>query len=79
MYKVMNGEKPGRPPSGFSDALWNLLLAAWDADHRSQPSKRPFIQSIADQLQEDVDKWNQLIDLPTPEQGDEDCKSSACS
>ena len=78
MYKVMSGEKPGRPPSGFSDALWNLLLAAWDAEHRSQPSKRPFIQSIANRLQEDVGKWNQLLDLPTPEEGDEDCKPFAC-
>jgi len=79
MLEVMRGKKPDRPPSGFSDALWNLLLAAWDAEHGSQPSKRPPIQSIANQLQEDVDEWNQLNDLPTPDGEDESCKPSACS
>jgi len=79
MLEVMRGKKPGRPPSGFSDALWNLLLAAWDAEHGSQPSKRPSIQSIVDQLREDVDEWDQLIILPTLEQEEESCTSSACS
>jgi len=79
MLEVMRGKKPDRPPSGFSDTLWNLLLAAWDAEHRSQPSKRPFIQSIVNQLQEDVDEWDQDMILPPPEEGDESCMSSACS
>jgi len=77
MLEVMRGKKPDRPSSGFSDALWNLLLAAWDAEHRSQPSKRPFIQSVTNQLQEDVNEWDQLNDLPTPGGGDESCKPSA--
>jgi len=79
MLEVMRGKKPDRPTLGFSDALWNLLLAAWDAEHGSQPSKRPPIQSITNQLREDVDEWDQLIVLQTPEQGDESCKPSACS
>ena len=79
MLEVMRGKKPDRPPLGFSDALWNLLLAAWDVEHGSQPSKRPFVQSIVNQLQEDVNEWGRFIILPTPEGGDESCKPSACS
>ena len=77
MLEVMRGKKPDRPPSVFSDGLWDLLLAAWDAEHGSQPSKRPFIQSIVNRLQQDVGEWNQHIDLSIPEGKDEDCKPSA--
>ena len=69
------GKKPDRPPSGFSDALWYILLAAWDADYGSRPSKRPPIQSISNQLKEDADRWDEFIILPT-EKGDESCTSS---
>jgi len=77
MLEVMRGRKPGRPPSGFSDALWDLLLTAWDAEHGSQPSKRPPIQTILNQLLVDANEWDQLIMLPTPEQGGESCTSLA--
>ena len=71
MLEVMRGKKPDRPPSGFSDALWNLLQAAWDAEYGSQPPTRPSIQTIFSQLKRDVNGWNQHIILSAPEQGDE--------
>ena len=61
----MRGEKPGRPPAGFSDALWNLLLAAWDAEYGSQPPRRPSIRTISNQMKEDADNWHQFI-VPLP-------------
>ncbi|KAF9647849.1 kinase-like protein, partial [Thelephora ganbajun] len=75
VLEIMSRKKPGRPPSGFSDALWDLLLAAWDTEHGSQPPKRPSIQTILNQLQEDANTWDQFIILPTPEQEDESCTS----
>jgi len=65
MLKVMRGEKPDRPPAGFSDALWNLLLAAWDAEYRSQPPKRPSIRTISNQMKEDSNNWHKFI-VPLP-------------
>jgi len=67
MLKVMRGEKPDRPPAGFSDGLWNLLLAAWDAEHGSQPPKRPSIRRISNQMKEDASNWHKfIVPLPRP-------------
>ena len=54
MLEVIRGKKPARPPSGFSDALWNLLLLSWDAEYESQSPKRPSIQEILSQLRKDA-------------------------
>ena len=70
------GRKPDRPPSGLSDELWNLLLATWDAERGCQPPKRPPIQTIANQLEEDAKRWDQFI-VPPTERGDESCTSFA--
>ena len=79
MVKVMNGEKPGRPYGGFSDALWSLLLAVWDAEYGSKASSRPPIQMILDRLKEDSIKWHLIIVLTNPEQGGGSRASSADS
>jgi len=71
MLKVMRGEKPERPPAGFSDALWNLLLTAWDAEYRSQPPKRPSIRTISNQMKEDAIVWHKFI-VPLPRSGVEE-------
>ena len=68
---AIRGKKPDRPPSGFSDALWNILLAAWDAEYGSQPSKRPPIQTILNRLKEDSDNWDQFIVPPASMRGEE--------
>jgi len=74
MLEVMRGKKPDRP-SGFSDTLWNLLLAAWDADYGYQPSKRPPIQAILNQLREDGEDWDEFFSAPRPleVEGKESC------
>lgn len=72
---AINGKKPDRPLSGFSDKLWNILLLAWDAEYGSQPPKRPSIQTILNQLKEDADNWDQFIILPASERGKESCTS----
>ena len=61
MLTVMKGGKPDRPLSGFSDALWNILLKAWDPEYGSQPPKRPSIKTISNQMKEDSDDWDQFI------------------
>ena len=70
------GKKPDRPPLGFSDELWNVLLTTWDAERGSQPPIRPPIQTIANQLEEDAKRWDQFI-IPPTERGDESCTSFA--
>jgi len=75
MLEVMRGKKPDRPPSGFSDALWDLLLVAWDAEHGSQPPGRPSIRTILTQLEGDASEWDEYIIPPVPEQGDDSCRS----
>jgi hypothetical protein len=37
MWKVMDGEWPGKP-TNISDALWTLVTAAWGQDWRQRPS-----------------------------------------
>ena len=64
MYKVLQGERPDRPPSGFSDQLWELLVTAWHAEQGIQPSKRPPTSTILDQLEEDVRWWGKSIIPP---------------
>ena len=64
VIKVARGEKPSRPTSGFSDALWNLLLKAWDPEYKSQPSKRPSILTVSHQMKEDADDWDKFIAPP---------------
>ncbi|KAF9647121.1 kinase-like protein [Thelephora ganbajun] len=59
--EVTRGKKPDRPPSGFSDRLWNLLLKAWDLEDGFQPPKRPPVQPILNQMKEDADDWDQIF------------------
>lgn len=72
MLEVVEGKKPSRPPSGFSDNLWNLLLEVWDPEYGSQPSRRPSIPSILDQMREDAEGWDQSLILGQPLQVEEE-------
>ena len=75
MYKVVEGMKPDRPLSGFSDVLWNLLLKAWDPEYGPQPPKRPAVQTILNQVKGDADIWDQFIIPPQGlhVEGEESC------
>lgn len=64
MYKVLQGVKPDRPPSRFSNALWDLLLKTWDPEHEPpKPPGRPSIQTILNQMKEDAGAWDQIVVL----------------
>lgn len=65
MLVVVEGRKPKRPPSGFSDNLWNILLKVWDPEYGSQPPKRPPISSILAQMRKDGDDWNPPVLQPS--------------
>ena len=66
MFKVLQGERPDRPPSGFSDQLWELLVTTWRTEQGSQSPKRPPTSTILDRLEEDVRWWGKSIIPPTP-------------
>ena len=73
MYKVVEGVKPDRPHSGFSDALWNILFKTWDPEYGPQPPRRPSTQTISNQMKEDADDWDQFIVPPQRPQVEEEC------
>ena len=64
MCRVLEGGRPNRPPSGFSDQLWELLVSTWCVEDGSQRSKRPPTSVILGQLREDVHKWGKSITPP---------------
>ena len=69
MFKVLQGERPDRPTSGFSDQLWGLLVTTWLEEKATQPSKRPPTSAILDRLKEDVSSWGKpSIQLMVPTQ-----------
>lgn len=66
MYKVLEGGRPDRPSSGFSDQLWQLLVGTWSVEHGSQSSKRPSATIVRDRLREDVRNWGKSVVPLTP-------------
>ena len=67
-YNVLKGDRPDRPPLGFSNQLWELLEATWIPEHASQPPRRPEISVIIDQLRKDANEWNESMIPPNPRQ-----------
>lgn len=67
-YNVLQGVRPDRPRSGFSNQLWRLLETTWLPEHASRPPKRPQISIIIDQLRRDADNWNKSMIPPNPRQ-----------
>ena len=63
--QVVEGVRPSRPPSGFSDQLWELLMSTWRAEYGSQPFKRPSTSTILDRLREDACNWGESVAPPT--------------
>ena len=66
MYKVLEGHRPDRPPSCFTDLLWQLLMATWLEEHGSELTKRPQPSTIRDRLNEEVNNWGKSIVPPRP-------------
>ena len=66
MKKVIDGARPERPDTGFSDGLWKLLQLSWSEEYANQGSKRPPIGLILEQLQKDSSAWFSSNKLPFP-------------
>ena len=64
MCKVLEGGRPDRPLSGFSDRLWESLTTTWLEEQGSEPSKRPTTSIILDRLREDVHNWGKSVTPP---------------
>jgi len=62
----MDGVRPERPNSGFSDGLWNLLQLSWSEEHENRESPRPSITLILEQLQTDSSSWFSTPKLAFP-------------
>ena len=66
--KVLNGDRPDRPPVGFSDALWALLTQSWvEVPESSDPqSARPSIANVLERLQDEEKSWSSAGERPLP-------------
>ena len=63
--KVIDGVRPDRPSTGFTDGLWNLLQLSWSEEYEGRESKRPPIGLILEQLQKDS-SWFYTARVPFP-------------
>jgi len=68
----MKGDRPDRPPSGFSDALWELLVWTWVVEDGPESKRRPSPSFILDQLEKSVDQWEKSIVPLVPKRWQED-------
>jgi len=76
LMKVMDGVRPERPDTGFSDGLWSLLQLGWSEEYEDRESKRPSIASILGQLQKDSSNWFSKIPFPSADPKRESFRSN---
>jgi len=62
---VIDGVRPERPATGFTDGLWKLLELSWSEEYENRESKRPSIGLILEQLQKDS-SWFYTARVPFP-------------
>ena len=55
------GDRPDRPPSGFSETLWNLVVATWVEQYAQKPRERPSASTVLARLKGCVDDWGKSI------------------
>ena len=77
MLKVIKGDRPERPPSGLSDTLWGLLVAAWVGQYAQKPRERPSTSAVLTQLKDCVDQWGKSIIPLIPEDWGETTTASS--
>jgi len=68
IFKVMKGDRPDRPPLGFSDTLWKLLTKTWVEQRVKGPRRRPAASTVLNRLKQDVDHWEKSIIPLVPRQ-----------
>ena len=61
MLKVINGDRPIRPASGFSDTLWESLTTTWVAEDGPESKRRPSASVVLEWLKKDIDHWGNSI------------------
>jgi len=61
IFKVIEGGRPDRPPFGFSDKLWKLLMKMWVEQRVKGTRRRPSASTVLDGLKQDVDRWEKSI------------------
>ena len=61
MLKVRDGDRPDRPPSGFSEMLWDLLVATRVEQYAEKPRGRPSVSTVLARLKACVDDWGKSI------------------
>ena len=67
MLKVVKGDRPDRPSSGLSDALWDLLATTWVEQYAHKPRERSSASTVLTRLEECVDDWGRSIIPLIPE------------
>ena len=67
----MKGDRPERPPLGFSDALWESLVETWVIEDGPESNRRPSASAILDRLKGDIDHWEKSIVPLVPEEWQE--------
>ena len=68
MNRVIHGARPERPPSGFTDELWQMLVASWVEERAGKPQRRLPIPAMLDRLKESIEQWEKSIVPLTPNQ-----------
>ena len=68
MNRVIHGARPERPPSGFTDELWEMLVASWVEERAGKPQRRLPIPAMLDRLKEIAEQWEKSIVPLTPNQ-----------
>ena len=67
MLKVVKGDRPDRPSSGLSEALWDLLAATWVVQYAQKPRERPLVSAVLTRLNNCVGDWGKSIIPLIPE------------
>ena len=65
MYNVIEGIRPDRPPLGFTDPLWGMLMETWVVEDGSRLQKRPAVSAVLHCLNAEVGNWGTSI-VPPP-------------
>ena len=75
MNRVVHGARPGRPPSGFTNELWQMLMASWVEERAGKSQKRLALPAMLDRLKESVEQWEKSIVPLIPNQCKENSES----